>query len=100
MHFLESLQSQGVVKLIIIDECHCICEWGHDFRPAYLKLNDVRNIFKGVRLLAMSATIPPEIKNELAERLSLHFGYYFQASYHRANLFYGTTEMESMKQAK
>lgn len=42
LSFIESLHSYEKIRLLVIDECHCMCEWGHDFRPAYLKLQQLK----------------------------------------------------------
>lgn len=70
-------------------------EWGHDFRPAYLRLQELKQMMVGVRLLAISATITPESRVDLAQRLGLHMGNYFQASYHRPNLYYCVVKSKS-----
>lgn len=57
--FLECLVFENKVDRFVIDEAHCISEWGSDFRPDYSKLSQIKSIFPGVRILGMSATIPP-----------------------------------------
>lgn len=59
MNFIQTLHSQYKIKKFVIDQAHCVSEWGSDFRPHYLELTKLRAIFPGVNILAMSATIPP-----------------------------------------
>jgi ATP-dependent DNA helicase RecQ len=58
-------------SLFVVDEAHCISEWGHSFRPEYLRLGSVIKSFEGVRTLALTATASPEIRREIIERLGL-----------------------------
>lgn len=58
LSFVDMLNVMNKIELIVIDEAHCISEWGSDFRPDYGKLCDVRSMFEGVRVLGMSATMP------------------------------------------
>ena len=59
---LEELVLHDKVDLFVIDEAHCVCEWGNDFRPDYAKLSSLREDFKLVKILAMTATAPPHIR--------------------------------------
>lgn len=74
--------------MFVIDEAHCISEWGSDFRPDYAKLCDLRTMFPGIRILGMSATIPPEALKDLVSKLQIVGCYYFQSSSNRPNLIY------------
>ena len=94
MSFLDYLYSDGKIELIVIDEAHCISEWGSDFRPDYASLCDLRKMFPDVRLLAMSATIPPEAREDLRVKLRIPGCYYFQASSNRPNLIYEVKNTE------
>jgi len=57
--------------LIAIDEAHCISEWGHDFRPEYMKLGELLSDFRSARVLACTATATPVVRDEILERLGL-----------------------------
>ena len=74
--------------MMVIDEVHCISEWGSDFRPDYSKICNITKMFEGIRVLGMSATIPPEARDDLTYRLKIPLCYYFQASSNRPNLKY------------
>ena len=58
------------VRLICVDEAHCISQWGYDFRPPYLTIADIRRDLPGVPVLALTATATPEVVRDITERLS------------------------------
>ena len=62
MSFVDWLHVESKIEMMVIDEAHCISEWGSDFRPDYSKLCELRMMFPSIRLLGMSATIPPEAR--------------------------------------
>ena len=76
------------VKIIAVDEAHCIAQWGHDFRPAYLKINKIRELFPTSTLLALTATAPPKTQEEIISSLQLKNPNIFQHSLKRENLVY------------
>jgi ATP-dependent DNA helicase RecQ len=57
--------------LLVVDEAHCVSEWGHDFRPAYLGLGELAAALGRPRLLALTATAAPPVRDEIAERLGM-----------------------------
>lgn len=57
------------VRLIVVDEAHCISQWGYDFRPAYLRIADLRKVHPGVPVLALTATATPEVADDIMNRL-------------------------------
>ena len=59
------------LKLIAVDEAHCISEWGHDFRPSYRNLAGLKQRFNGIPILALTATATPRVKNDIASQLAL-----------------------------
>ncbi len=65
------LISQIKVDLLAIDEAHCISEWGHDFRPSYLKLAEVRKLLGAPQLIALTATATPEVRSDIINILEL-----------------------------
>lgn len=67
---LSSLK-QLQVSLFVIDEAHCISQWGHDFRPDYLKLHQVIKFLKYPRIMALSATATPEVQEDIIETLNI-----------------------------
>ena len=72
--------------LLCIDEAHCISEWGHDFRPAYLRLGDARERLGNPPVLALTATATPRVRDGIAERLRLRKPLVLIAPAHRDNL--------------
>ena len=72
--------------LLCIDEAHCISEWGHDFRPSYLRLGDARKRLGNPPALALTATATPRVREDIAERLRLRNPRVLVAPAHRENL--------------
>jgi ATP-dependent DNA helicase RecQ len=72
--------------LLCIDEAHCISEWGHDFRPSYLRLGAARQRLGSPPALALTATATPRVRQDIAERLRLRDPVVFIAPAHRENL--------------
>jgi ATP-dependent DNA helicase RecQ len=72
--------------LLCIDEAHCISEWGHDFRPSYLRLGAIRERLGNPPALALTATATPRVRQDIAERLRLRAPTVVNASPHRENL--------------
>ena len=77
------------VSMITIDESHCISQWGYDFRPAYLKIADIRAMLPDVPVLALTATATPEVVEDIRLRLAFREGSQtFRMSFERKNLAY------------
>jgi ATP-dependent DNA helicase RecQ len=75
------------VSLFVIDEAHCISQWGHDFRPAYLELRHVIDELGRPPVLALTATAPPELIADIRSKLRLEDARLIQSSIERENLF-------------
>ena len=84
IHFLKGVQ----LSLIAIDEAHCISQWGHDFRPEYLVLGQLKEHFPQVPVIALTATADELTKKDIIDKL--HFTSYrvFENSFNRPNIFY------------
>lgn len=82
------------VSLITVDESHCISQWGYDFRPAYLKIADIRQLLPGVPVIALTATATPEVVKDIQERLQFRQENVFRMSFERKNLAYIVRHME------
>jgi len=80
--FLKSVN----VKLIAIDEAHCISQWGHDFRPEYRNLKLFKNEFPNVPIIALTATATPKVQEDIIKQLSLDKPKSFISSFNRENL--------------
>ena len=76
------------VSMITVDESHCISQWGYDFRPAYLKIAEIRELLPGVPVLALTATATPEAVKDIQTRLNFREGNVFRMSFERKNLAY------------
>ena len=63
--------SQAQLSMVAIDEAHCISQWGHDFRPDYLELGSVISGLKGVRVMALTATATPAVREDIVRQLHL-----------------------------
>ncbi|MGA2749410.1 MAG: DNA helicase RecQ [Verrucomicrobiota bacterium] len=85
--FLDDLQKWNV-NLIAIDEAHCISEWGHDFRPEYRQLSQLRALFPAVPMMALTATATARVRADIIQLLQLREPACFVASFNRPNLTY------------
>jgi ATP-dependent DNA helicase RecQ len=87
------------VSLLVVDEAHCIAEWGHDFRPSYSKIASIRSILPGLPIAAFTATATEAVKKEIKEKLSLRSPLVFQKSFARNNLSLHVEERDDPKEA-
>ena len=76
------------VSMIAVDESHCISQWGYDFRPAYLKIAEIRSLLPGVPVLALTATATPQVVDDIQARLRFARPNVFRMSFERKNLAY------------
>ena len=77
------------VSLIVVDEAHCISQWGYDFRPSYLEISGLREIFPDVTVLALTASATPQVAADICSRLKFRYGCAtFALSFSRHNLSY------------
>jgi ATP-dependent DNA helicase RecQ len=86
-NFLERLKTASI-SLFAIDEAHCISEWGHDFRPDYLGLSLIPEMFPGVPVAAFTATATQRVQEDIIARIGLRKPHIVRASFNRPNLFY------------
>jgi len=84
--FIQEKLSQLKVNLIAIDEAHCISQWGHDFRPAYLKIAILRIIFPKVSLIALTASATSKVIDDIVQNLALENVQIFKKSFYRNNI--------------
>jgi ATP-dependent DNA helicase RecQ len=85
--FVESLKNGGGVSLFVVDEAHCISQWGHDFRPAYLGLGYAREALGNAPVLALTATATEQVAQEILERLNAKDAVVINTGSERTNLF-------------
>jgi ATP-dependent DNA helicase RecQ len=92
--FKEYLPSLGV-KLIAVDEAHCISQWGYDFRPSYLRISSLREELLGVPVLALTASATMEVQKDICEKLLFEKQTIFRQSFERPNLSYSVFNVTS-----
>jgi ATP-dependent DNA helicase RecQ len=86
-NFLETMKEWPVAQFAV-DEAHCISEWGHDFRPEYRRLGELRDLFPHVPMMALTATATERVRDDIVTRLQLREPDVFMASFNRPNLRY------------
>jgi ATP-dependent DNA helicase RecQ len=89
--FINSLE-QIPLALIAIDEAHCVSQWGHDFRPEYAALGELRRYFPEVPFIALTATADPQTRNDIVNVLGLYQARMFTTSFDRPNIRYTVLE--------
>jgi len=82
------------VCLLVIDESHCISQWGYDFRPSYLRIVDIREYLPDVPVLALTATATPDVIDDIQEKLHFRKKNVFSKSFERKNIAYVIRETE------
>jgi ATP-dependent DNA helicase RecQ len=98
----ERLQADWVVErikelpisLVAVDEAHCVSQWGHDFRPAYLKIADLKKHLPGVPFMALTASATQRVQDDIISRLALDKPAIFKKSFARDNIAYMVFETE------
>ena len=76
------------ISLIVVDEAHCISQWGYDFRPSYLHIAELRKLFPAVPIMALTATATPEVVSDIADKLMMKSPAVFKRSFSRSNISY------------
>jgi len=89
--FIHSLESMPLA-LIAIDEAHCVSQWGHDFRPEYAALGELREHFRGTPFIALTATADPQTREDIVQVLGLEDAKRFITSFDRPNIRYTVLE--------
>ena len=86
--YFQGLLARLKVSLVAVDEAHCISVWGHDFRPEYRRLGELRQSLPGVPFLALTATATERVRGDIVGQLHLSQPQEYIASFNRANLNY------------
>ena len=85
------------INIITVDEAHCISEWGHNFRPAYRHISEIRNIIPDIPVLALTATATTEVIDDIQNNLLFKKHNLIQSSFKRDNLSYVVDNVEDKK---
>jgi ATP-dependent DNA helicase RecQ len=86
--FLEKVRSQIGISAFAIDEAHCVSEWGHDFRPEYRQMKQLRQRYPDIPILALTATATGRVRQDIIQQLTLQEPVIHVASFNRPNLYY------------
>ncbi|XP_041980464.1 Bloom syndrome protein homolog [Aricia agestis] len=89
---LDTLYSRGKLARFVIDEAHCVSQWGHDFRPDYKRLGVLRSRFPAAALMALTATATPRVRTDILHQLRVTKCKWFLSSFNRPNLSYTILE--------
>ena len=84
---LQNLYDEKLLLRFVIDEAHCVSQWGNEFRPDYLQLKKIRQNFPGVPILAVTATATDKIREDIINQLNMKKTLFFRSSYNRSNLY-------------
>lgn len=95
MDFLFYCDKKQLLNRIVIDEAHCVSQWGRDFRPDYLTLGKLKYAFPKVPIMALTATATEIVRIDIVKSLNMVNCLYFQSSFNRPNLFYEVREKEA-----
>jgi len=92
LHEIQSEAHGHGLALFAIDEAHCVSQWGHDFRPEYVQLGQLRGLFPGVPIIACTATADPQTRNDVRARLGLSDAPCYVTGFDRPNIRYTVVE--------
>lgn len=83
------------ISMIVVDEAHCISQWGYDFRPSYLGISKLRKVAPDAPILALTATATPEVADDICQRLEMREAQRYKMSFTRSNISYIVRETET-----
>jgi ATP-dependent DNA helicase RecQ len=92
LHGIQDTAHGSGLALFAIDEAHCVSQWGHDFRPDYVQLGQLRGLFPGVPVIACTATADPQTRDDVRARLSLSEAPCYVTGFDRPNIRYTVVE--------
>ncbi|MEM6768119.1 MAG: ATP-dependent DNA helicase RecQ [Bacteroidota bacterium] len=85
------------VSLLVVDEAHCVSQWGHDFRPDYLEIPSIRGVHPKIPLIALTASAPNKVQEDILTQLQFTSHNHFQQSFRRENISYVVLEEENTR---
>jgi len=88
-------QSELPLNLIAVDEAHCISQWGYDFRPPYLRIAQLREEFKDIPFLALTASATPVVQDDICDKLQFKQKIIFRQSFEKPNLSFSALKVDS-----
>ncbi len=97
--FLDRVQAEVGITAFAIDEAHCVSEWGHDFRPEYRQLSQLRQRYPNVPAIALTATATARVQQDITTQLQLREPLINISSFDRPNLYYEVLNKKGDKQA-
>uniref|UniRef100_A0A0N4ZH68 ATP-dependent DNA helicase n=1 Tax=Parastrongyloides trichosuri TaxID=131310 RepID=A0A0N4ZH68_PARTI len=96
---IQDLNRRDLLNYFIVDEAHCVSQWGHDFRPKYLLLSELRGLCPDVPWMALTATANPDMERDIMKQLKFGSKYkIFKTSPYRANIYYDVVFSEYLIQ--
>ena len=94
------LYNRNMLARFVIDEAHCVSQWGHDFRPDYKKLRELRENYPNVNIMALTATATPRVRIDILHQLKVKSPKWFLSSFNRSNLCYAVKEKKGKSTLK
>ena len=95
--FLSALKKQPI-SLVAVDEAHCISEWGHDFRPDYLRIQKALDLLGRPQVIALTATATERVREDIVQQLRLRSPRQFITGFDRKNLFFEVAQVDYSKE--
>lgn len=94
---LSSLEKKGLLSRFVVDEAHCLSQWGHDFRPDYLSLTNLRSLYSSVPIMCLTATANQTVVKDSIAIMKMRNCFLHSQSFNRSNLHYSVRRKESSK---
>jgi ATP-dependent DNA helicase RecQ len=83
------------INLLVVDEAHCVSQWGYDFRPPYLRIANLRDELPDVTMIALTASATPVVQEDITQKLKFTDGNIFRQSFERPNISYSCFKEDS-----